>query len=87
MAMVGRLINQDGISAKYAAIQLIPTVYVCVSQPQQRELMTAYSKTAQEEAPQIRKQAAIVLNEMIKLIPRVPETELLNMFNIFYLDE
>ena len=33
MAMVGRLICGDGISAKYAAIQLIPTVYQCVSAP------------------------------------------------------
>jgi len=49
--------------------------------------MTAYNKISQEEAPQIRKQAAIVLNEMIKLIPKVSETDLLNIFNRFYLDE
>jgi hypothetical protein len=49
--------------------------------------MTAYNKISQEEAPQIRKQAAVVLNEMIKLIPKVSETDLLNIFNRFYLDE
>ena len=35
----------------------------------------------------MRKQAAIVLNEMIKLIPKVSETELLNIFSRFYKDE
>jgi serine/threonine-protein phosphatase 2A regulatory subunit A len=35
----------------------------------------------------VRKQAAIVLNEMIKLIPKVSETELLNIFSKFYKDD
>lgn len=35
----------------------------------------------------MRKQAAIVLNEMIKLIPKVSETELLNIFSRFYKDD
>jgi len=35
----------------------------------------------------VRKQAAIVLNDMIKLIPKVSETELLNIFSRFYKDE
>jgi hypothetical protein len=35
----------------------------------------------------VRKVAAIALNEMIKLIPKVPETELLNIFSKFFKDE
>ena len=35
----------------------------------------------------MRKQAAIVLNEMIKLIPKISEAELLNIFSRFYKDE
>jgi len=42
---------------------------------------------SQEDIPQVRKVAAIVLNEMIKLIPKVSETELLNIFSRFYKDE
>jgi hypothetical protein len=40
-----------------------------------------------EDVPQVRKVAAIVLNDMIKLIPKVPETEMLNIFNKFQKDE
>lgn len=35
----------------------------------------------------MRKVAAIVLNEMVKLIPKVSDTELLNIFSKFYKDE
>jgi len=49
--------------------------------------MTMYTQVAEDETPQVRKQAAIVLNEMIKLIPKVSETELLNIFSKFYKDD
>jgi hypothetical protein len=35
----------------------------------------------------VRKVAAIVLNDMIKLIPKAPESELLNIFGKFFKDE
>ena len=46
-----------------------------------------YNQISQDETPQVRKQAAIVMNEMIKLIPKISETELLNIFSRFYKDE
>jgi len=46
-----------------------------------------YNAISQDETPQVRKQAAIVLNDMIKLIPQVSETELLKIFSRFYQDE
>ena len=46
-----------------------------------------YTQISHDETPQVRKQAAIVLNDMIKLIPKVSETELLNIFSRFYKDE
>ena len=46
-----------------------------------------YDVLSKDETPQVRKQAAIVLNDMIKLIPKVSETELLNIFSRFYKDE
>jgi hypothetical protein len=35
----------------------------------------------------VRKVAAIVLNDMIKLMPKVPEQELLKIFTSFFKDE
>ena len=35
----------------------------------------------------MRKIAAIVLNDMIKLMPKVPEAELLNIFSKFFKDD
>jgi serine/threonine-protein phosphatase 2A regulatory subunit A len=58
-----------------------------VGADRQQEIMTMYKQISADETPQVRKQAAIVLNEMIKLIPKVSETELLNIFSRFYKDE
>ena len=49
--------------------------------------MNMYNSVSQDETPQVRKQAAIVLNDMIKLMPKVSESELINIFNRFYKDE
>ena len=46
-----------------------------------------YIQVSQDDIPQVRKVAAISLNEMIKLIPRVPEQELLKIFAQFFKDE
>ncbi len=46
-----------------------------------------YIQVSQDEIPQVRKVAAIVLNDMIKLIPKVPEQELLKIFEQFFKDE
>jgi len=39
--------------------------------------MGIFNSVSQDEIPQIRKQASLVLNEMIKLIPKVNDAELL----------
>jgi hypothetical protein len=44
-------------------------------------------KTSQDEIPQVRKCASFVLNDMIKLIPSVPDNELFAIFANFYQDE
>lgn len=49
--------------------------------------MEIFNKVAADPMPHIRKQASIILNKMIKLIPKVSETELLNIFSKFYKDE
>ena len=52
--------------------------------------MSLYSllmKTSQDEIPQVRKCASFVLNDMIQLIPAVPDSDLLAIFSNFYQDE
>lgn len=46
-----------------------------------------FATVSQDDIPQVRKIAAIVLNEMIKLIPKTPESELLNIFGKFFKDD
>ena len=49
--------------------------------------MEIFNRVCNDPMPHIRKQASIVLNQLIKLIPSVNETELLNIFSRFYKDE
>ena len=86
MSMLQRLMNGD-YTCKIAAISLFPTVYTSFRTSSQQEIMNMYNSAAVDEVPQIRKQAAIVLNEMIKLIPKVNEAELMSIFSKFYKDE
>lgn len=87
MGMIQRLMNGESFTSKFAAVQLFPCIYPNVSAANQQEIMQLYTQISQDETPQVRKQAAIVLNEMIELIPKVSETELLNIFSKFYKDE
>ena len=87
MGMIQRLMNGECFTSKFAAVQLFPVVFPSVTPASQQEIMTMYNQISHDETPQVRKQAAIVLNDMIKLIPKVSETELLNIFSRFYKDE
>ena len=86
LAMIQRLMGGDSTS-KMAAIALIPSVYTSMRVTNQQEVMNMYNAASSDEIPQIRKQAAIVLNEMITLIPKVSEAELMAVFSKFYKDE
>ena len=87
MSMLQRLMAADYYTTKLAAIQLVPVVYAHFSAPSQTELMEIFNLASKDEMPQVRKAASIALNEMIKLIPKVSESELLNVFSRFYNDE
>ena len=87
MSMLQRLISADFYTSKLAAIQLVPVVYPHFTAPSQTELMEIFNLASRDEMPQVRKSASIALNEMIKLIPKVSESELLNVFSRFYNDE
>lgn len=87
MSMQHRLCNNDNNTSRYTAVHLIPTIYPFMTPQNQGELIEIFSKIAGDQNPPIRKQAIIVLNKMIKLIPKVPETELLGMFAKICKDE
>lgn len=87
MAMLKKLMTNEFYTSKCAAIHLFPCVYSFFGTQNRQEIMNMYTQVAEDETPQVRKQAAIVLNEMIKLIPKVSETELLNIFSKFYKDD
>lgn len=46
-----------------------------------------FTNLSHEDIPQVRKVTAIVINEMIKLIPKTSDSELLNIFSKFFKDE
>lgn len=87
MEIIKRLMNGENYQSKFGATSLIPTVYQHLSPASQQELLAMYIQVSQDDIPQVRKVAAIVLNEMIKLMPRVPEQELLKVFGQFFKDE
>lgn len=87
MNMIRRLTQSETNTGFYAAINLIPEVYANFTQSNQLELIEVLNKVASDQQPPIRKQASFVLNKMIKLIPKAPESELLSIFNKICKDE
>ncbi|PCI27228.1 hypothetical protein COB52_05080 [Candidatus Kaiserbacteria bacterium] len=63
----------EWFTSKLAAATLIPVVYPHVSAHAQQELFVIYTKVSNDDIPLVRKTAAIVLNDMVKLMPKVPE--------------
>ena len=76
--------NGEGYTSKFAATSLIPSYYPHVNSNNQQELLAMFISVSREEIPQVRKVAATVINDMIKLIPKVPEQELLKIFDKFF---
>lgn len=77
----------QGESSKFTAVHLVPVVYTSFSAQNQQELIEILGKVASDSVPQMRKQSHLVLNEMIKLCPKVPEKDLLNVFIKLQKDE
>lgn len=87
MGMMQRMAHGETQVSKYTVIHLIPSVYTYFVPANQQELLELFTKISQDPLPQIRKQASIVLNKMIQLIPKVSESDLLNIFSKFYKDD
>lgn len=87
MDMTKRLMNGESYASKFPALQMIPCLYPHVSSNLQNELLQMYIQACNEDIPQVRKMASIVLTELIKLIPKISDQELLNIFGKFFKDE
>ena len=85
--MIERLMNGETYTSKLAAMELFPVIYPHLSASHQRDIINLFMQTSQDEIPQVRKCASFVLNDMIKLIPHVPEQDLFQIFANFYQDE
>jgi len=87
MSMIQRLMSGENFTSKFTGTQLIPHLFQHVSSQNQAELMTLFTNASKDEVPQVRKTAATVLNDMIKLVPKVPESEMLKIFNTLIKDD
>ena len=87
LEILTKLITNECIDPKKAAINLIPVVYVSVNQDVQKGLIKLFKSVVDDSAPQVRKEAAIILNDMILATPKFPEAILVEAFNSFYADQ
>lgn len=87
MQMQHRLASNENNTSRHTAVHLIPTIYTSMAPQKQSELIEIFTRISQDQNPPIRKQAIIVLNKLIKLIPKVPDAELLNLFGQICKDE
>ena len=85
--MIERMMNGETYTTKHCAIQLFPDIYPHLSTSHQKDIISLFQQTSEDEIPQVRKCASLVLNDMIKLIPSVPEQDLFQIFGNFYQDE
>jgi serine/threonine-protein phosphatase 2A regulatory subunit A len=79
--VIKRLIHGDWFTAKISGILLIPVAFAFVGSGMQGELMNYYKKCIHDEVPQVRRTVGSTLKDMIALIPKVPESEVINIFN------
>lgn len=87
MQMMQRMAQNDTNTSRFTAVNLVPVLYSQVSPPNQAELLEIFQKISSDAFAPMRKQAIIVFNNMIQLMPRVPDSELLAMFTKIVQDE
>lgn len=84
--MVSRLIKGDWFTSKTSAMAILPSIYPHVSSSGQKALFKLYAPLCADKVSQVRKAAAIALNQLILSIPKAPESELLELFETFQKD-
>ena len=89
MQMIARLAKGDDVvTSKLAAVQLVPAVFAHVQSNNQGELIEMFKSFSQDEMPQVRKQCAIALSDLISVLPKTSgsaphEQDMLNIFSRF----
>lgn len=84
--LIKRLVNGDWFTSKVSATKILPLIYPNVSTSGQKDLFKYYAPLCTDSVPQVRKAAAICLNELINYIPSIPESDLLEIFETFQKD-
>lgn len=81
-----RLIKGDWFTSKISATVILPAIYPHVSSSGQKQLFKLYAPLCLDSIPQVRKAAAVALNEMILFIPKAPEADLIEIFETLQKD-
>ena len=85
--LIKRLCNGEWFTSKVSATKIISYVYPNVSSGVQKDIFKQYHPLCSDSIPQVRKAAAICLNELIKFIPSASENDLLEIFEILQKDK
>ena len=86
IALFIRLIKGDWFTSKISATKILPSIYPFVSSSGQKQLFKLYAPLCEDSIPQVRKAASQALNELIMFIPKAPEGELLELFEMLQND-
>lgn len=80
VGMTKRLFDQEWVTGKISAVLLVPVFYGGVSPNGQKELIKVFNSSLITENVMQRKTNAMVLNQLIELLPKTPEADLLAAF-------
>ena len=81
-----RLAKGELYTSKVSGTTILHSIYPNVSSQGQKQLFKLFAPLWSESIVQVRKAAAIALNNLIKFIPSAPEAELLEIFQTFQKD-
>ena len=84
--LFSRLIKGDWYTSKISATMILPSLYPNVTSSGQKQIFKLYAPLCEDKIAQVRKAAAIALNKLILHIPKAPEAELLELFELLQKD-
>lgn len=84
--LYSRLVKGDWYTSKISATKILPSLYPNVSTSGQKQIFKLYAPLCEDKIAQVRKAAAISLKELIMHIPKAPEAELVELFEILQKD-
>ena len=82
-----RLFSANSFSSKISCINLFPILFPIISNEVANELINIIKQSSKSEIHQLRKSALILIKELVMLVPKFPESEIISLFNNFVSDE